>query len=78
MLMSPDQAAALEQFKQLVHHSPFDPWIALLAVVAVGGLIILFMTGQKPPSPEYREKWQLEEPRGDLWSRYFRGWWWMP
>jgi hypothetical protein len=78
MDMSPDQAAALEQFKHLVHHSPFDVWIALLGVVVVCGLIALFMTRQKPPSPVYREKWQLEEPRGDLWSKYLRGWWWVP
>jgi hypothetical protein len=78
MDMSPDQAAALQQFRQLVHHSPFDVWIALLGVVVVGGLIALFMTRQKPPSPVYREKWQLEKPQCDLWSRYLRGWWWLP
>jgi hypothetical protein len=78
MDMSPDQAAALQQFRHLVHHSPFDVWIALLGVVVVCGLVALFMTRQKPPSPTYREKWQLEKPQGDLWSRYLRGWWWVP
>jgi hypothetical protein len=78
MDMSPDQAAALQQLRQLVHHSPFDVWIALLGVVVVCGLVALFMTRQKPPSPEYREKWQLEKPRGDLWLKYFRDGWWVP
>jgi hypothetical protein len=76
--MSPEQVAALEQFKQLVHQSPFDFWIALLGVIAVFGLIALFMSYQKPPAPEHRKKWQLEEPPRDLWSKYFRGWWYMP
>jgi hypothetical protein len=78
MDMSPEQTAALQQFEQLVHHSPFDVWVALLGGAVVFGLIVLFMTRQKPPSPEYREKWQLEEAPRDLWSKYFRGLWWVP
>ena len=76
--MSSEQVAALEQFKQLVHHSPFDIWIAVLGVIAVFGMAALFMAFQKAPAPEHREKWQLEDPRRDLWSKYFRGWWYSP
>jgi hypothetical protein len=76
--MSSEQVAALEQFKQLVHHSPFDIWIAVLGTIAVIGLAALSMAFQKIPAPEHRKKWQLEDPRRDLWSRYFRGWWYSP
>ena len=74
--MSSEQVAAVEQFKQLVHHSPFDIWIAVLGVVAVFGLGAVYI--QKPPAPKHREKWQLEEPRPDLWLNYFRSWWHAP
>jgi hypothetical protein len=76
--MSSEQVAALERFKQLVHHSPFDIWIAGVGVVAVLCLVALYMAFQKAPTPEHREKWQLEDPRRDLWSRYFSGWWHVP
>jgi hypothetical protein len=76
--MSSEQVAALEQFKQLVHHSPFDIWIAVLGVIAVIGLAALYMAFQTAPAPEHREKWQLEDLRRDLWSKYFRGWWYSP
>jgi hypothetical protein len=76
--MSPEQAAALDRLKQLVHHSPLDTWIALLVAAGVFGLIVVIVARQKAPSAERREKWQLDEPPRDLWSKYFRGWWWMP
>jgi hypothetical protein len=76
--MSAEQVAALEQFKQLVHHSPLDIWIAALGVVVVFGLVGLYMAFQKAPVPKHREKWQLEEPRPDLWLNYFRSWWHVP
>jgi hypothetical protein len=75
--MSADQIAALQEFKQLVHHSPADIWIAVLGVVAMFGLIVLFVTRQRPRSQQHREQWQHEDPRRDLWSRYFRGRWYV-
>jgi hypothetical protein len=76
--MSPEQAAALRQFEQLVHHSPLDFWIAGIGATVILGAIILVAARQKPPEAEHRERWQLEDPRRDLWSRYFRGWWHVP
>jgi ribosomal protein S9 len=76
--MSSEQVAALEQFKQLVQHSPFDIRIAVLGVGAVSGLAALHMAFQRAPAPEHRDKWQLEHLRRDLWSKYFRGRWYLP
>jgi hypothetical protein len=78
MHMAPEQEVAFERLKDLVQHSPIDVGIGVFAVAVVFGLIALIVARQKAPSSEHRQKWQLDEPRRDLWSKYFRGRWWVP
>ena len=78
MHMKLEQTAELDQLKQLLQHSPIDIVIGLLVVAAVFGLILLVVACQKAPSPERRERWRLDERPRDLWSKYFRGRWWVP